>query len=243
MATVTVITNNNVEIEYEVAGIGDRVLATLVDWVIYLMYYGFIALLVANTPLHNHFSTTLGIVFYLPVFFYHLLCEMFLEGQSIGKKALGIKVVMLDAGRPAFVNYLLRWIMTPLEFGFGFGIIALITCAANGRGQRLGDMLANTTVIRLKPRATFKETVQVRTFPPDYAMQFKEVSALTDKDMNLIRQVQQQIKRKNYEDAFYFADRAKEVICNKLNIVSEMDSLLFIDTIVSDYQYYASTRK
>lgn len=242
MATVTVITNNNVEIEYEVAGIGDRVLATLVDWVIYLMYYGFIVLLYTNTPLRNYFSDAVAIMLYLPVFFYHLLCEMFLEGQSIGKKALGIKVVMLDAGRPAFVNYLLRWIMTPLEFGFGFGIIALITCAANGRGQRLGDMLANTTVIRLKPRATLKETVQTRTFQPDYVMQFKEVSALTDKDMNLIRQVQQQIKRKNYEDAFFFADRAKEVLCSKLNITTDMDSMLFIDTVISDYQYYASTR-
>ncbi len=217
MATVTVITNNNVEIEYEVAGIGDRVLATLVDWVIYLMYYGFIVLLYTNTPLRNYFSDAVAIMLYLPVFFYHLLCEMFLEGQSIGKKALGIKVVMLDAGRPAFVNYLLRWIMTPLEFGFGFGIIALITCAANGRGQRLGDMLANTTVIRLKPRATLKETVQTRTFQPDYVMQ-------------------------NYEDAFFFADRAKEVLCSKLNITTDMDSMLFIDTVISDYQYYASTR-
>ena len=53
------------------------------------------------------------------MFLYHLLCEMFLEGQSFGKKMMGTRVVMLDAGRPGFVNYFLRWIITPIEFGFG----------------------------------------------------------------------------------------------------------------------------
>jgi hypothetical protein len=163
-----------------------------------------------------------------------------LEGQSFGKKAMDIRVVMMDAGRPAFVNYFLRWIITPLEFIFGFGVIALVACAANGKGQRLADVAAGTTVIRLKPKATIKETLFLKKLDPDYKVHFQEVMNLSDRDMNLIRQVQRQIYKKSYNEAEYFAEETKKSICRKLNIETEMDGMMFIDTIMKDYQHMSA---
>jgi uncharacterized RDD family membrane protein YckC len=240
MAIVKVLTANNVEIEYEVAGIGDRALATLIDWVIMFAYALIIFKIIDSTTLQYDLSITMQVLFYLPVFLYHLLCELFMEGQSFGKKAMGIRVVMMDAGRPGFVNYFLRWIITPLEFVIGFGVIALLACAANGKGQRLADMAAGTTVIRLKPRATIKETLFVKQMDPDYVVHFNEVMNLTDKDMNLIKQVQRQIYKKGYNDAHYFAEETKKSICRKLNIESDMEGIAFIETILKDYQKMAA---
>lgn len=243
MAIVKVLTANNVEIEYEVAGIGDRALATLIDWVIMFAYAIIIFKIVNSTSVQYDMSATMQVLLYLPVFLYHLLCELFMEGQSFGKKAMGIRVVMMDAGRPGFVNYFLRWIITPLEFIIGLGVIALLACAANGKGQRLADMAAGTTVIRLKPKATIKETLFVKQPDPDYIVHFNEVMNLTDKDMNLVKQVQRQIYKKNYHDAQYYAEETKKSICRKLNIETEMDGLMFLETILKDYQHLAVSEK
>ena len=239
MAIVKVLTANNVEIEYEVAGVGDRALATFIDWVIMFAYFIIVFKLMESGSLKYDMSMMVQILIYLPIFLYHLLCEVLLEGQSFGKKAMGIRVVMMDAGRPGFVNYFLRWIITPLEFIIGFGVVPLIACAVNGKGQRLADLAAGTTVIRLKPKAKITETLFSRALPAEYKVHFDEVMNLSDKDMNLIKQVQRQIYRKSYNDAQYFAEETKKSICRKLNITTEMEGMMFLETILNDYQYLA----
>src|SRR5436190_12628521 len=99
MPIVKVITANNVEIEYEVAGIGDRAVATLIDWLIMIAYGFLVFLVLENSSLGNNPSMILQISLYLPIFLYHLLCELLLDGQSFGKKVRKIKVIMLDAGQ------------------------------------------------------------------------------------------------------------------------------------------------
>ncbi len=243
MATVKVLTANNVEIEYEVAGVGDRALAALLDWGVMFAYFFITYEIIKSSSLQYDLSFTFQLVFYLPVFLYHLICEMFLEGQSIGKKTIGIRVVMLDAGRPAFVNYFLRWIITPLEFGIGgMGVIPLIVVAASGKGQRLADMAAGTTVIRLKLKAGLQSTLFSPTPNPDYLVTFNEVLSLSDKDLNLIKTVQRQIQKKNYADAQYFAEETKAAICKKTNITSELNAIDFIDVIIKDYQFMATQK-
>jgi uncharacterized RDD family membrane protein YckC len=240
MAIVKIVTVNNVEIEYEVAGIGDRAIATLIDWIIMFAYLYIVFQLIERTSLRYSLSTTMQVIFYLPLFMYHLLCELFLDGQSFGKKAMRIKVVMMDASHPAFVNYFLRWIITPLEFLFGFGVIALIVCAANGKGQRLGDIAAGTTVIRLKPKATINDTLYQPELDLNYVVRFPEVVNLSDKDMSLVKQVQKQIYKKPPEQAHYFAEEAKTVICKKLNIQTDMSALDFVDVVIRDYNHLAT---
>jgi uncharacterized RDD family membrane protein YckC len=238
MAIVKVLTANNVEIEYEVAGVGDRAVATLIDWLIMAAYIIIMFQIIEATSLRYSLSYTMQLLFYLPIFFYHLLCEVFMEGQSFGKKIRKIKVVMLDAGQPGFSNYFLRWIITPIEF-LGFGVVALIVCAANGKGQRLGDIAAGTTVIRLKPKATLADTTLIPRLDPSYQVQFKEVMNLNDKEINLVKQVQREIYRKNREQAYYFAEEAKAILCKKLGITTDIDALRFINILIKDYNHLA----
>src|SRR5690606_12148888 len=89
---------------------------------------------------------------YLPVLFlYNLVCETFFGGQSIGKKSMGIKVVKMNGHNPTVGDCLLRWCLRIVDIGASLGALAAILVSSSEKGQRLGDMAANTVVIRLNP--------------------------------------------------------------------------------------------
>ena len=83
----------------------------------------------------------------LPIVFYHPVCEYFFNGASPGKKILKIKVVHMDGSSSTLGSYLMRWMMYMLECLLlpGIGLLCIIF---NKNGQRLGDMMAGTVVIK-----------------------------------------------------------------------------------------------
>ena len=105
LKTIDIITAHNVTISYELATVGQRILAFLLDAVIVLVW-GVIVNLIGTmifldfsyfdanyeTQLENY---QIFLFFFLmpAVFCYHLISENFFNGQSIGKLALGIRVV------------------------------------------------------------------------------------------------------------------------------------------------------
>ena len=96
--SVSIRTSQNVVLEYEPASIGDRILATLLD---YLVFLGWVLLAFAvPAGLGMRIGTFYGVIGALPIFFYDLLCEYFLNGRSVGKLAIGTRVVMLDGSQP-----------------------------------------------------------------------------------------------------------------------------------------------
>ncbi len=188
MEKIQIETTQNVTIDYDVASIGDRILAALLD---YLIIFGYvIALLILASILSNSFPKSIAfwIIIYLPIFFYDLACELFLDGQSFGKKIRNIKVVKLDGTQPAFMNYFLRWIIRPIDVTFTYGTVAMITMFINGKGQRLGDLAANTSIIKLKKDLMLEDTIYKKV-DESYDVQFPEVSNLTDSDVGIIQEV------------------------------------------------------
>src|SRR5688500_15490689 len=104
---VTVETTQNVTIEYDIASLGERVVASIVDVLVIMAYvYGLITLIGA-LPFLADLGYALIVLLYLPIFLYDLLCEVFLDGQSFGKKAMRIRVVKLDGSEPTLGSYLL----------------------------------------------------------------------------------------------------------------------------------------
>ena len=79
---------------------------------------------------------------------YQLASEILANGQSWGKKALRIRVVRLDGQEPSLSDYLLRAVFYLLDAFLSFGAIGAIFVTSSVKNQRLGDMTANTTVIR-----------------------------------------------------------------------------------------------
>ncbi|GAB3732917.1 RDD family protein [Spirosoma lituiforme] len=226
--SVTIRTSQNVSLAYDPASVGDRILGAMLD---YLVIFGWV-LLVFGLPARLNLTpgTFYSFVGLFPVALYDLLSEWFLNGRSIGKIAMGIRVVMLDGSQPGLGAYLLRWLLRIVEsVAFLGGVVPIITVAVNGKGQRLGDIAAGTTVVKLKPAVSL-EDVLIRPLPANYVLQFPDVRMLSDRDISIVRQSLHQgddwvIKRTT--------DKIKQVT----GLQSDLPDRVFLETVISDYQF------
>ncbi len=228
MQKISVLTTQNVRIEYVLAGIGDRILAYLIDLLIIIAYVTVLGLLFASVSVEP--SLTIVILLALPAFMYHLLCETLLDGQSVGKRQMKIKVVKLDGSSPGMGAYLMRWILRLIDMNIFGGGIAVLCIAITTRDQRLGDLAAGTTVVKVKGQ----ETTPVFATDEDYRPTFPEVTRLTDADIDTIQRVIEAHRDSgNTEPVWATAQRVQLA----LEVQSDMRPLQFLFTVVRDYKH------
>jgi uncharacterized RDD family membrane protein YckC len=99
MEPITVTTTQNIGLEYELASLWERIAGRIIDGLIIGAYAVLVALIIFNTNLWDNFQWGL-ILFVLPVFFYDLISEVWMNGQSVGKRVMHIKVISLGAAQP-----------------------------------------------------------------------------------------------------------------------------------------------
>jgi uncharacterized RDD family membrane protein YckC len=235
MQTVRIQTAQNVFIEYQPASIGDRILATLIDSVV---LYSYIILAVFMLGAMDIDITWVYIVLLgLPYLFYDLVLEITLDGQTIGKKARNVKVVKLDGTQPTIGSYLLRWLIRPIDVFFS-GAVAILVISINGKGQRLGDMAAGTSVISLNRQIGLSETMLPQV-QENYQPVYPQAISLTDKDVALIKEAL--YVHKNSDSPDY---RLLETLANKVKTVIQVESTMppmaFLHTILKDYTFLTS---
>lgn len=236
-------------LNYQPAGIGNRILAGILDrffvyTYFFLVYYVFEKFIISHNyyseeyeKAENYNAVLYGImtILMLPAMLYNLLCETFMNGQSFGKKILKIKVVKIDGTQPGFGSYLIRSILRIIDLTVLSPVVAIITIAVSEKSQRLGDMAAGTTVIKILPALSLKDTI-LSSQQSDYQIIFEQVMMLTDKDANLIKEVI------DFGIAQNKPEHIKKLtlkIKNKLGIEqSSMKDLDFLKTILKDYSHY-----
>lgn len=240
METIKISTAQNVDINYEVAGLGERIAARLIDLAGFLVIY-FLMMILGMVAAFS--SSAMGfyviIIVFLVIFvFYDLVCELTMNGQTFGKKIMKIKVISLDGSQPTFGQYIFRWIFRIIDFGipFGWGAVALISVAVSKNHQRLGDMLAKTTLIKTTVRTPIENVSFNVALPEDYEPVFKEVLHLNDRDLELIHEVLTGFYQTGNPDLIYaMAAKTKEHIV--VAIPAGMNELQFLETIIRDYNY------
>ncbi len=225
-------TTQNVEIDFEVAGLGDRVLAALLDYFLLVCY-----LIVAEIAKAAVESTAVAVLLLLPYFFYFLVCEIFFNGQSIGKKARRLKVARLDGVQPTLGNYVLRWLLRFIDIDLTFGMAALLTVFISGKGQRLGDLAAGTTVIKVKPRLSLRDTIFAR-LDDDYTPTFHQVETLEESDIATAKDVLNTLATERKSHTTYLLDtKMKTALENKMDLQSDLPPVEFLRTVIKDYNY------
>ncbi len=245
MQTIEIQTAQNVNIEYPIATIGDRVVATIIDLLIMTGYliaaiFIFIWLLDLTDDSGVYYPIAYFVVLYLPLFFYHLLCEAFLNGQSFGKKIMKMRVVKLDGTQAGIGSYFLRWIIAPIDIYFTYGSVGLVTILINGKGQRLGDLAANTTVIKLKAQAKLDDTILLAT-PIEHEVKFPQVNLLNDKDIAIVKEVLD-LNYKQPDAMMYerILHKTKDAIEKKIGVNSDLHPITFLDSLLKDYNFLMS---
>lgn len=242
MEKLKVETTQHVEFDFIVAGIGDRVLATLVDWCV--LFCLLIAVFLLNSLLINFLDMDTSfsaffflLFFFIPYLFYDLIFEIFMNGQSIGKKVRKIKVVKTDGTAVSIGSYFLRWLFRLIDMGVSVGSLGVITVLINGKGQRLGDIAAGTAIVYIKPQFVLKDTI-FTVIPDDFKVTFADASKLTEEDIITIREVLDiQVEERNTTIRLSLSNKLKYKFEAYLNIKSDLPSQIFLSTLLKDYNF------
>jgi uncharacterized RDD family membrane protein YckC len=243
MSELSITTTQNVNINFNAASVGERILGYLLDlvvkgaylFVIYLLLFAVLDMEAYFDGLDQWSLAAIGLLFYLPVMFYSIVQESLFEGQTIGKRIMKTRVIKIDGYQASFGDYLIRWLFRTIDVSIGFGIIGLVTMMVNNKTQRLGDMAAGTAIITLKNDITINNTI-LREIQEDYVPTYPLVIKLSDNDVRIIKET--------YEASMKAADfEMIKKLQDKIEAVTGIKSLAnnatgFVDTVIKDYNYY-----
>jgi uncharacterized RDD family membrane protein YckC len=183
--TLEVRTPESIAFNYELAGLGSRFLALTVDQAIQILVlvaiFGGIVLAASRATATRHAPAPtadkvteslavalLVIIVFVVLFGYFIVFEAVWNGQTPGKRLVGIRVVR-DGGYPIdFGASLIRNLIRVGEQLLGFYIIAAISAVISPENKRLGDLAAGTIVVRDARLAT-PRTLAERHDEPVYA--------------------------------------------------------------------------
>ncbi|MCB0662246.1 MAG: RDD family protein [Saprospiraceae bacterium] len=242
MKTIGIRTTQNVFIDYELADVKDRIFAFLIDGLVYGVFT-FLVYIILMTFLSSFYMLGEWIFRFIVIFlytgwiFYHVLFEIFNNGQSIGKKALGIKVVRLDGKEAGAFNFMLRGVFHLIDTLFSAGVIGIVLIASTDKNQRLGDMAANTTVIKTKSSREFTlhDILGIQNLD-NYEPVFPEVRNLNEEEMLLIKTAinrYHEFPNKSHKEAIEMLEiRIKEVLQIEEKTGNPIN---FLKTLLKDY--------
>jgi uncharacterized RDD family membrane protein YckC len=233
MEKIKVQTSQNVAIEYSLANAGERLIANLFDYLVIGAYYliFFLVVQLLDLPVGRGFWAIISL---LPML-YQLLSEIFLQGQSFGMRIRKIKVIRLDGKELTIGNCVLRWILRPIDILICGGGIAVVSISITDKGQRLGDIAAGTTVVKMKTDLGLKEVI-LDLNDSSYIPVYPQVASLSDADMEVIKEsILVLEKTKNIRTAFTTSKKLESIL--NVKSVTPYDPIKFLKTLVKDYNH------
>ena len=271
MSTVRVATNFNIDIEFTAPPFYRRLFAWVIDIVVLIFY------VVVASNLKDWIDDQLGyndsartikmavsMLLILPFILYHVVLEATMNGQSIGKKIMGIKVVSENGARPSLGQFIIRWLIRTSDYMLLMIIFVMVILRSYGlvlspeiyaalalaialliidlilvntrKQQRLGDILAHTVLINTKQRERITDTVFLEV-ADTYVPKFPQIMQLSDRDMNALKGIiDTSIKHKD----FHMAAMAAEKIKSHLKIDTNLEPLEFLEILLKDYNYLSA---
>ncbi len=266
MKKLQIKTAQNVNINFTMANVGQRMLAFATDNIIKFAYLYLIVNVFDFKLIEQDFVgdgwtiKAISVLILVPVTFYSLYSEILMDGQTIGKKLLKIKVINIDGFKPSSTDHLIRWFLRVIDFNFfslvfvyidSLGLrneevllvlifligklVGFLLILFTNKNQRFGDIMANTVVVYLKDDTKFSETI-LENIRENYQPTYPAVIKLSDNDARIIKDTFKTAKKFNdYKTLIKLCSKIQEVtgITSRGNSDKE-----FIDTVLKDYNYY-----
>jgi len=233
MSFIEVSTSHNIVVRFELASVLQRILAWFIDIFILVVFT-----IIALTVLKNE------VLYWIVIFpiwtFYHFFWEVINKGQSPGKMLMRIRVVTLKGRTPLVLDYFTRWIFRMIDLTFSLGALATIFVSSSGQNQRVGDVLAQTAVVRKRNEnnISLKSITDLDSEDDERNNEIKYpgIAAFSDDDMLLLKQTLIRYRRKGSDSNKKVLKTIAEGIAKELNVnVKEASSLQFLDKVLYDY--------
>jgi uncharacterized RDD family membrane protein YckC len=194
-------TPEQVELSYDLAGIGSRGLARLIDGLIQggliiavAFVFGLGAALLAGLSrrwldVDPTLTAVLGVslmvlLIFGVIFGYDIFFELYWNGQTPGKRAAGIRVLTVRGEPVTLVHVLVRNLLRVVDFLPSSYIVGVISILLTRRSQRLGDLAAGTLVVHERHEALPRT---LDTVAPPVTLAPPLAAAFTREDVALAR--------------------------------------------------------
>lgn len=240
----------HVLIEFEIASVFQRVAAYIIDNIILGIYLFIVLMSFDLNGMFTDFGTWLFFMLLfakLPWILYQPVMEYLTGGRTLGKMAIGIRVVKTNGDRMGFREVMTRWFfrgdflwisadflifLIPL-----WNVIDSFICGLSVNHQRLGDSLAGTVVVKNKSSQYFslKDVLKIQT-NENYTPTYPQVVRFTDEDMIYLKNCIQHKKR-------YKSKEIDQLLINIANESAELigleetpkERMKFLETLLNDY--------
>ena len=212
-----------------------RIISWIVDIFILIIWaLGFWGIFYISNIKPTTVIFVIGLLF--PIFFYHFLFELLNCGQTPGKMLTKIKVISCDGAEPSFGMYVIRWIFRIVEITLFWGSLAIISILVTKNSQRIGDLLAKTTVISLRIDESERLLLSELDFHDDYKVTYHDVLLkLSDKDIRIIQSIINDEKTKGI-----YLDKLTAKLKSLTGYSYDGKNIVFLKKVISDYNYLAS---
>jgi uncharacterized RDD family membrane protein YckC len=266
MAVIKIPTNFNIDLEFQIPEFYKRILALLIDIVLEYFYIRLAIRLFASISgsMDNDYDLqAIGLLLSLPLLIYHPVMEITMNGQSIGKKITGIRVVNERGGRPSISQFLIRWLLRVSDLWIAILLIIVASASLRGtdaetifvvvaalsflitdiilvissqKSQRIGDILARTILINVRTKGNIEETV-FQEVAENYVPSFPEIMKLTDRDINAVKSILATARKKS---DYRMAEVASNKIKSHLDIHTDISPFDFLEIVMKDYNYLST---
>lgn len=235
MKKIEITTTQNVTIQYGLASGFYRSIAFLLDLVTItitsLILWGLQTWLIPEAYQITIYFTTIPFIV-----FYSLTFEYLNNGQSLGKMVLKLRVIRLDGEKVEFLDYVMRWVFRGIDIYSSFGGIAILGVIASTNSQRLGDLLANTTVVSVGKTERMKlQSLLKLNKMSNYVATYPQVIKMPEDAMLVVKEtLQRHIKHNNFAHQKAL-DLLVEKMEQELAISAPENKTQFLKTLLKDY--------
>ena len=236
LPNIEITTTQNVTVQHELATVTDRFLAGFIDAILITVFAILIGLLIESAGSESgewFIMVVLGVPF---IWFYTLTSESIMNGQTIGKKLLRIKVIRLDGKPLTFVDHFTRWSSRLVDIYASATSLGMIMMISSERRQRLGGIISGTVVIRQHPRHHFSlQKIKNLTQFKDSDIQFPQVSQMTENQMIQLKRLLDRKKRYGSDVYDKLLFKTSEKIKKDLQIDSSEKPDKLMRQLLKDY--------
>ncbi len=237
MSDFQIRTAQNVLISQNLAGVGQRFVAVILDLLFLSLFYYFVIYLINYAKFDKLLSGwSFVAVLTLPYFLYYPLLQYWNNGQTVGKQLMKIRIVKSDNSHPKLGDFLIRWVLRLFEINVipGLGLIVMLFSDKN---QRLGDMVAGTVVVTEQKKQQLNHSI-FEELEQTYQPVFESAANLKESDVQLIKSVLVEAKKRGKKDILRKLSGKVEILL-QIQRPKNMPYDQFVKTVLRDYNYFA----
>jgi uncharacterized RDD family membrane protein YckC len=239
-----VVTPEAVVLELETAGVGSRLAAQAIDLGVLLLGFslvvGVTSALTNQTALPDWVGVVVVVLAVAVVLVgYPVACEVLNRGRTLGKAALGLRVVTVEGAPVRLPHAAARAALSLVDLWLLGGAVAVVSVMSTRTHQRLGDLVAGTVVLR--DRAAERAAVALAFHPPwgwEAWAAALDVSAVRAEDYTLIRSFLTRVDELSPEARAALATRIGVAVATRLRVrpPAHLSPEAFLACVAAAYQ-------